>query len=169
MGIKNLESYKPTDHAKQRFEERFMTSSFHLDAWLSAFNKHASLCRREAGGREIWQSGEAVLIIEPAKKKIITVYTKEGRPNIGRVIHNERLKAELIQFAYEHEQSFKIETAKKLHEQLIAMDAAAFGLSMGTLNYVPDAFNNLLNNINGLVDTKDEARDYMEQLERLRG
>ncbi|WP_419155608.1 hypothetical protein [Weissella minor] len=168
MGIKQIETYQVTEHAKQRLHERFMTTSSHITAWLLAFNKRAEKIQDQSEGKQLWRSNDVFMAIKPSSKTILTVYLKSEHVDIEDVVTNEQVQVDLEQMALGKIKHKQIQFGADMYVPLMNLDLLAHQLRFGDdVNNVSELYEKLVSGIDRVVEQRDKANAYLMDMQKL--
>lgn len=158
MGIKKIEQYELSAHAEEQMKDRFKTLKNNWRNWLTQFNMDAELVKTQSSGKQVWQSGEVAMVINPHSKVIVTVY---------HVFSNDfpdALKLDLAEAAQNLKLDHIIEFTNDVY-----LEAAKFTyLAYGTDEEDASNFYKMtIERIQGLTHKADESIKYIEGVDQL--
>lgn len=75
MSVSLANQYKVTKHLKERLESRFnLRDESEIKKWTLDLLKRATLVSEEEGNKQKWRYGDIFIILDEAKKVIITIW-----------------------------------------------------------------------------------------------
>lgn len=169
MGIKQIETYQITEHAKRRLHERFMTTSSHITAWLLEFNKRAEKIYDQSEGKQLWRSNDVFMAIKPSSKTILTVYLKSEHVDIEDVVTDQQAQSDLNQIALEQIKHKQIKFGAEMYVPLMNLDLLAHQLRSSTdmNNNVSELYEKLVSGLDRVVEHRDKTNAYLMDMQKL--
>lgn len=169
MGIKQIETYQITEHAKRRLHERFMTTSSHITAWLLEFNKHAEKIQDQSDGKQLWRSNDVFMAIKPKEKSILTVYLKSEHVDIEDVVTDKQAQADLKAMALAQIRQAHIKFGTDMYVPLMNLDLLAHQLRCSKDDDAETEllYGKLASGIDRINDDKNKVAAYLENMQKI--
>lgn len=125
MSVRDYTMYTVTAHAKDRILTRFNITNKELDTWIQRLLQQCTYVETQSKNRTKYRLNDIVVIVDPKKRAVVTVYSENAYDDIPVNTHtNPEIKSAINRALEQFSNKKKVETAKKIHQDLAKMLSA---------------------------------------------
>lgn len=125
LSVREYTMYTVTAHAKDRILTRFNITNKELDVWIQRLLQQCTYVETQSKNRAKYRLNDIVVIVDPKKRAVVTVYSENAYDDIPVNTHtNPEIKSAINRALEQFSNKKKVETAKKIHQDLAKMLSA---------------------------------------------
>lgn len=168
MGVRNYQSYKLTEHARDRIYSRFNITKNEIDVWLSRLLSQCAFVEDQDNGRKKYRFNDIVVVVDPKQLHIVTVYSENAHDDMAiGTFTNPEIKSTINQALTSMIKKRKITAARKMQDLLkSAVSECDRMVKPGTnYRYSDAAWDELISNLEKVEHIRQNTSLIIEEAE----